>query len=198
MNYFTSDLHFGSDEILVRENRPFKNISAFQEYCFILWNQQLTEKDTLWIIGDFINYNRKQPLSKKEIDDVFGSIKQIKAKVILILGNNELRIIQDFFDNDFQSFRDYLIHLGFYDVKKDAYLSFENESFYLNHFPSAHIEDYVNLFGHTHRATGLWKPYDLNVGCDLNYFRAYSENDILSLLYTKRKWWDNDIANLCM
>lgn len=60
MNYFTSDLHFGSDEILVRENRPFKNISAFQEYCFILWNQQLTEKDTLWIIGDFINYNQKQ------------------------------------------------------------------------------------------------------------------------------------------
>ena len=45
MNYFTSDLHFGSDEILVRENRPFKNISAFQEYCFILWSQQLTEKD---------------------------------------------------------------------------------------------------------------------------------------------------------
>lgn len=163
-----------------------------------MWSQQLTEKDTLWIIGDFINYNRKQPLSKKEIDDVFRSIKQIKSKVILILGNNELRIIQDFFDNDFQSFRDYLIHLGFYDVKKDAYLSFENKSFYLNHFPSAHIEDYVNLFGHTHRATGLWKPYGLNVGCDLNYFRAYSENDILSLLYTKRKWWDNDIDNLCM
>lgn len=198
MNYFTSDLHLGSDEILTRESRPFDNISAFQEYCFTLWNQRLTKKDTLWIIGDFINYNGKYLLSEIEINNVFRSVNQIKAKVILILGNNEQRIVQEIFHNDYNYFRTYLIQLGFYDVKEDAYLSFGNEHFYLNHFPSAHVDNCVNLFGHTHRVTGLWKPYGLNVGCDLNYFRAYSEKDILSLLSTKRKWWDNDIDNLCM
>jgi len=198
MNYFTADLHLGSNEILIRENRPFDNIVAFQNYCFSLWNKQLTKEDTLWIIGDFVNYNKNYLLSKNDVDNVFGVVKQINAKVILIIGNNEQRIIKELFFNNFDLFRYHLIEIGFSDVKREDFLVFENENFYLNHFPSSHIEKFVNLFGHTHRATGLWKPYGLNVGCDLNHFRLYSEKDILFLLEMKRKYWDTDIDNLCM
>lgn len=198
MNYFIADLHFGSEEILQRENRPFSDIDVFQRYCYDLWNEVLNKNDTLYIIGDFINYNKDNKLSIDEIDDIFTSIKRIKANAILIIGNNEERIIKELFNNSFELFRDYLKKCGFKDIKKDEFISFEGENFYLNHYPSKHVDKYINLFGHTHKATGLWKPYGLNVGCDLNYFQIYSEDDIINLLKIKRKWWDNDIDNLCM
>ena len=53
----------------------------------------------------------------------------------------------------------------------------------------------MNLFGHSHRAIGLYTPYGFNVGCDLNHFRLYSENDIAHLLYMKNEYWDKD-ANI--
>lgn len=52
--------------------------------------------------------------------------------------------------------------------------------------------------GHTHRATGLWKPYGINVGCDLNHFRLYDLKEIKRLLSLKEKYWDNDEDNLSM
>ncbi len=54
----------------------------------------------------------------------------------------------------------------------------------------------MNLFGHTHRTTGLWKLYGLNVGCDLNHFYLFSEDEIFRLLELKSKWWDSDVDNL--
>lgn len=32
MNFFTADLHLGSNEILTRENRPFKDMNDFKNY----------------------------------------------------------------------------------------------------------------------------------------------------------------------
>ena len=55
----------------------------------------------------------------------------------------------------------------------------------------------MNLFGHTHRGTGLWKSFGLNVGIDMNYFRPFSETEILRLLKQKREWMDNDPNVLC-
>ena len=54
------------------------------------------------------------------------------------------------------------------------------------------IEDVINLFGHSHRACGLYKPFGFNIGCDLNHFRLYSEKDIEFMLFMKNKYWDND------
>ena len=71
-------------------------------------------------------------------------------------------------------------------------MEFDDKKFYLNHFPRKHKNDCINLFGHTHRTTGLWKPYGLNVGCDINHFYLFSQNDIHLLLKRKAEWWDID------
>lgn len=193
MYFFTSDTHFGSEDTLVRENRPFKNHKEFDKYVISLWNKQANKKDIIYHLGDFLNYNSKDELSWEKS---LTYVKKIKAKVILIIGGNEQRVIDKHFNGNFESFRKFCIKLGFYDVKIDCELKIAKQKFYLNHHPRNHKKDYINLFGHTHRTTGLWKPYGLNVGCDLNHFFLYSEDEIFRILTLKNKWWDNDVDNL--
>ena len=119
-------------------------------------------------------------------------VKKFKADIVLITGNNEERIIKNEFDDDYEKFRNAMLSCGFSDVKKEDFISFGKNNYYLNHYPVNHKDNYVNLFGHTHRATGLYKPYGFNVGCDLNHFDLHSEKDIESLVKEKAKFWDND------
>lgn len=193
MIWFTSDLHFGADDILEREQRPFKTITEFQEYCLKLWNNELHVTDTLYIIGDYCTYNYEAQLSYDEVIDTYKTVRRINCHVILVVGNNEQRIIDKFFNGDFKAYRECLIELGFYSVVPEAYIQVAGEYFYLNHLPSNHKDNYVNLFGHVHRISGIWKPFGLNVGCDLNHFRLHDINSILMLLDYKEKFWDEDI-----
>lgn len=188
MYFFTSDTHFGNDEILKRENRPFKNGKKFEKTIFKIWNSQVKKDDIIYHLGDYVNYNKNCTNGWQK---GLKNIKRCKAKVILIIGNDEQRIIRDFFSNDFDSFKDYCKGLGFYDVKKEDYLNFRGLKVYLNHYPCKHKQNYLNLFGHTHRITGVWKPFGLNVGCDLNHFYLFTEEEIVRLVGQK-EIWDKD------
>lgn len=195
MIFFTSDTHFGSQDTLIRENRPFSSFEEFDNFVINIWNNQSNEDDIIYHLGDFINYNSKDENSWKE---TLKYVQKIKAKIILIIGNNEERIIKLFFDNDFSKFRKHCIKTGFFDVKTEDYLNLNDKAFYLNHYPRNHKQNVFNLFGHTHRTTGLWKPYGLNVGCDLNHFYLYTVAEIQRLIELKNMWWDKDVDNLSM
>ena len=82
--------------------------------------------------------------------------------------------------------------MGFKEVCKTLDLTFNNKNFYLVHKAINYKKGVLNLFGHSHRSCGLYKPFGFNVGCDLNHFRLYSENDIEFLIKLKEKYWDND------
>lgn len=171
MIFFTSDTHFGKGEkLLKRENRPFESDEDFVETLISLWNEQATFQDTIYHLGDFASYSSNNYLGWQQSLEL---VKKIKAKVVLVIGNNEQRIIDNCFNRNFEDFKQYCESVGFEDVKKEEFLILNNRKFYLNHFPSKFKEGYVNLFGHTHRATGLWKPFGLNVGCDLNHFYLF-------------------------
>ncbi len=193
MLFFTSDTHFGSEDTLIRENRPFKNSRAFDKYVLNLWNKQTKPDDIIYHLGDFFNYHAKDENSWTQ---TLSYVKRLKANIILVIGNNEQRVIENHFNGNFETFRKFCVNQGFKDVKTDCELELNGQKFYLNHYPSKHKNHWINLFGHTHRATGLWKPYGLNVGCDLNHFFLYSENEIFRLLTLKDQWWDQDIDNL--
>ena len=188
MYFFTADLHFGEDEIIEREARPFNDMKSMVDAFVDNINSQATEDDTLFVLGDWIDYSK---LHHSDIG-VFDIVRKIKPKVILITGNNEDRFKNDVFGGDLESMRNALIEKGFADVRESMDIEFGGEKFHLVHCPKDHIEGCNNLFGHIHRATGLWKPYGLNVGIDLNHFRPFSENEIIRLLKMKREWWDHD------
>lgn len=191
MYFFTSDTHFNDADTLIVDNRPFKSAKQFDKFVISTWNKQAKAGDTIFVIGDFVDCSGAESESwKKSIKYV----QQIKADVVLIIGNNEERVIKNFFDNNFESFRSFCIDLGFKEVYKNTIIEVCNTKFFLTHKPKHKQNDMLNLFGHTHRSCGLYKPFGFNIGCDLNHFRLFDENDIKKFLKMKEMFWDKDMV----
>jgi len=189
MNFFTSDIHFSDVETMKHDDRPFKSIKEYDKQTIKTWNKMMTKNDTLYVVGDLFDCNHKNSELYKIAAPYF---KKIKANIVLILGNNEDRIIEYFFDGSFKRFKDYCLSIGIKDVKKNLKLKFGGEKFYLIHKPIDKIEGYVNIVGHLHRSRGMWYSFGLNVSCDLNHYRPYSEDDILFQLNEKKKHYGNE------
>ena len=188
MLFFTSDLHFGSDYTIKFDNRPFKNSKQFEKFVIKHWNKIANLNDTIYVIGDFIDCHKIENSCVKKL----LLVKKIKAKIVLIIGNNEERIIKYYFNNNFEKFKEYCLSCGFCDVKKFDIIKINETKFYLTHKPKNHRKDMLNLFGHSHKAMGLFKSFGFNIGCDLNNYKLYSEKDINSLLQKKENFWDKD------
>lgn len=194
--WYTADPHFGADsyDILKREMRPFRNPAEYAREQVRIWNAQTQEEDIIYAIGDFCNYN----FHEKDYPSGLAVSREIKAHIILITGNSEERVIRAHFDDDFEKFREYCINeFHFEDVRKNGYTEICGRKFFLTHRPADHDSQYLTLFGHTHRSTGLWKPFGFNVGVDLGHFRLFGEDDIMNLLEQKTQYWDHDPDNNC-
>lgn len=189
MHFFTSDLHLNSKLTLITDNRPFKNVKQFNKCLIKIWNKQATKNDIIYVVGDFFDCHDE---INKDWEKSFKFLRKIKAKIILILGNNERRIIKYFFNDNFESFKAYCIKKGFHDVKQNDSIQICNQIFFLTHKPKDHSNYCLSLFGHSHRAMGIYKSFGFNIGCDLNHFRLYSEKDIGFLMYMKNIYWDRD------
>ena len=187
MNFFTSDTHFNDYETLLIDDRPFSSAEEFDNYVINTWNSQTKNGDTIYVVGDFVDCDGKGYDGwKKSIKYV----QKLNADVVLIIGNNEERVIKGWFNNDFNEFREYCLKIGFKNVVKNLTLNICNTEFYLTHKPKDRKKDILCLFGHLHRSCGLYKPYGFNVGCDLNHFRLYDENNIQKFLNMKKEYWD--------
>lgn len=189
-NFYTADTHFSLkdyDGTVYRDFRPFKTPKQMNRKIIKIWNKQAGKNDTIYHLGDFVNYNFKD---KATYEKCLRLIKKIKAKVILILGNNEQRILRYEFDNDFEKFKSYLLSLGFAGVYEDLFINIGDYKFYLNHYPRNHKDGYINLFGHIH-GTGFIKRYGFNVGIDNHYLSMFSESDILRLIKNQELYDEN-------
>lgn len=51
--FFTSDLHFGHEKIIGFAKRPFTSVEEMDQTLIKNWNQTVTDKDDIYIIGDF-------------------------------------------------------------------------------------------------------------------------------------------------
>lgn len=189
MLFFSSDLHFGNDEALLVDDRPFKNAKQYEKKIIKLWNKQIQKEDKIWIIGDFADYHPEQQCFWER---ALSLVKKIKAKVNLVIGNNEERLIKYCFNNSFEDFKDYCLNLGFNKVEKNYIVNISEQPFFLTHKPKHHHKDMLSLFGHSHRAMGIYKSFGFNIGCDLNHFRLFSEQDIDMFLQLKSIYWDDD------
>lgn len=188
MLFFTSDLHFGNENSIKSNNRPFKNEKSFIRKTIKNWNKLAKKNDIIYAVGDFVDCHSEND----ESVEYLKIVKKVKAKIILIIGNNEERVIKYNFNNDFVKFKNYCISLGFLDVKKDDVVEIDGTKFYLTHKPINHRDDMLNLFGHSHRAMGVYKSFGFHIGCDVNNYSLCSEEDIKDFLKQKAQCWDKD------
>lgn len=85
MNYYTSDSHFQHDRIMefCSESRPFKSVEEMTEALVNAWNSVVTDKDTVYHLGDF-SFGRGSTFEIAE-----SIFKRLNGHKNLMIGNHE-------------------------------------------------------------------------------------------------------------
>lgn len=86
MNYYIADMHLfcksqTQEGRLNFDNRPFENTEEMNRYFLQEWNKQITNGDTVYILGDLSLRGRN--------DELIALVAQLKGKKILIKGNHD-------------------------------------------------------------------------------------------------------------
>lgn len=189
MNFFTADIHFCDESTMRSDNRPFKSVKEYDNFTIKQWNKVAKKGDTIYVVGDLLDCDGP---NSKEWEQGLKLIKKINADIILIIGNNEQRVIKMFFNNNYNDFVKACKEHGIKEVYKNHDLEFANYKFHLTHQIKDGKKNRTNLFGHTHLCSGLYHPYGLCVSCDLNHFRLFTEEIILGYLKRKTNYWEPD------
>ncbi len=79
--FFTSDLHFGHENVIIFDNRPFANAAEMDAELIRRWNEKVGMDDTVYVLGDMIWKTRNA--------DAPDIIKSLNGKIILIRGNHD-------------------------------------------------------------------------------------------------------------
>jgi len=170
MLYFTSDFHFGHENILRYCNRPFHSVMEMDEMLINNYNSQIDNDDTVYILGDFafnnvIEYSSRLNGIKYLIP---GSHDKFKYKE----NYGELMILDPIFEIPISGLIDE------YDNNRLIVLChYSMRSWNKSHYGSYH------LFGHHH---GNLNSYGLSfdIGVDTNNYFPYSLNQIETKMKT--------------
>lgn len=79
--FFTSDLHFGHENVIRFDNRPFNTVAEMDEEMIKRWNAKVGKGDIVYILGDFI--------WKAATNEAVSIIRRLNGQIILIKGNHD-------------------------------------------------------------------------------------------------------------
>ena len=79
--FFTGDLHFGHENVIAFDNRPFASVEEMDAELIRRWNNKVEKGDLVYVLGDLIWKTRN--------DDAPTLIKSLNGQIILIKGNHD-------------------------------------------------------------------------------------------------------------
>lgn len=128
--FFIADLHFGHKNIIDYESRPFKSVQEMDEILIKNWNNTVSKKDKVFILGDFAFANKER---------MRQYVQQLNGLKTLILGNHDrIRTIEWWKNVGFREVIPYPIIYRYWYI-------LSHEPVYLDQDMS-----YINIFGHVH------------------------------------------------
>ena len=167
MIYYTSDLHFGHENIIRMCNRPFADIDEMDEALIENWNATVHNNDTVYIMGDLIFKASRSPVEY---------LSRLKGKKHLILGNHDKTWVGD-----------KELHRFFEEITRLTVINTGAGLASLCHFPMMDFEGRYLVHGHIHASTddeywSLLKASDrtLNAGVDINGYRPVTFEELLA------------------
>ena len=113
--FFTSDTHFGHDNIIKFCDRPFKNIEEMDYKLIENWNKKVPQDGLVFHLGDFAWGGYE---FWKKIRD------QLNGEIILIKGNHDQKNMSTTAEQEL-----------FSHVNWQMYIQIENRKLWLNHYP---------------------------------------------------------------
>ena len=130
-DYFIADLHFGGEEIVRYENRPFGNVKEMENYMIKQWNSIVTKEDTVYVLGDFSTNQSAEEDSR--------ILKELSGRKILVMGNHDQhRSQKDWRTIGFEE-------CSMWPILYQDFFLLSHEPLYLNsNMP------YANFYGHVH------------------------------------------------
>jgi len=127
--FFTADTHFGDSNIIRYENRPFSSIEEMDRVLIENWNNTVSAKDKVFLVGDFSAYG---------FEKSYEICQQLNGEKFLVMGNHDTENEQYYYKCGFSGVSCYpIIYEGFWIIS--------HEPVYINrNMP------YANIFGHVH------------------------------------------------
>lgn len=162
--FFTSDLHFGHNNIIKYCARPFKNADEMNDALIRNWNEKVTNEDDVYVIGDFSMHQKAATIS-----DILLRLNGIKH---LIKGNHDDK-------------REIKKTVGWASVNTLLDLKIDGEKLRLFHYPIVDWRGPRMLFhGHIHGQHPWTGKFSRDVGVDANMFRPQT---LIELIEIKEK-----------
>lgn len=170
MVYFIADMHLGHANILKHCNRPFSSVEEMDETLIENWNSRVTDRDDVWIVGDFAFRTRVSA-------EIY--LKNLKGRKHLVKGNH---------DKTWMKGLDLSRYFG--SVNEIAEMKLDGRHIVLCHYPmmcwdKSHYGSYL-IFGHIHNDTDLpfWdmikdNDHMLNAGVDVNGFYPVTFDELV-------------------
>lgn len=53
MNYYIADTHFGHENVILLDSRPFVTVDEMDREMIERWNEKVQDADDVYILGDF-------------------------------------------------------------------------------------------------------------------------------------------------
>ena len=158
--FVISDTHFGHGNIIELGKRPFENNEHMTNTLIKNWNETVTERDTVYHLGDFGWKNAEYNL------DVLARLRF--KKLVLVCGNHDTAKTLNAFHTLGVQVQDY------YEIP----LPYTRLRCCLFHYPMAEWNGYyrgaVHLHGHTHSAVYSDMPGRYNVCAEAVGYRPKS------------------------
>lgn len=133
-NFYIADLHFGHQNIIRFDNRPFDSVDHMNDYMINNWNKKVKQGDTTYILGDFCW--GKEPEWIEILDKLNGN-------KVLIRGNHDLKQMS-------RTLKDKFLY-----IKDRHEISDCGKKLILSHYPELAYKSSYNpnvfmLHGHVH------------------------------------------------
>lgn len=188
VNRYISDCHFGHQNIMRFDGRPFGSVEEMDNYMIEKWNSVVEKDDTVYIIGDFC-----WGLESEWVD----ILSRLSGRKVLIMGNHDLKRFKPKARRFFIEVKDYK------EVKDDG------RRVILSHYPMCCFKhdgdsNVWHLHGHTHRtqeqelverytemvlsAGTIHRGQMINVGCMFDHINYVPRTLDELIEYWKKRW----------
>lgn len=139
--FFTSDTHFGHENAIAFDNRPFETVEEMDAELVRRWNAKVGKGDLVYVLGDMIWKTRNS--------DAETLIKSLNGQIILIKGNHDRFLHNAKAKNALAGIKDY----------DDICVTLEDGSVrrvilchYFMPFYIGHRHQGIHLHGHSHNS----------------------------------------------
>lgn len=169
-NWFTSDTHFGHENIIRYSNRPYKDKYEMDESVIVNWNSKVQPGDNVFHGGDIFFCKKERAIQ---------ILSRLNGNITLIAGNHDKAILRDV---DFIK--------RFHKVVEYLELSIEGQKIVISHYPmmtwNGSSRGAWMLHGHCHG--NLKYPFEAklhDIGIDPNNYFPLSFEDLKRILDKK-------------